>query len=177
MYALYFRHDGCLLPFARHIESMPVIWMGNPDEELYTFECTAVALPIHNGGFWSRLSTSFAGKSMFSNAKSNYLIPALRLVTKSLPNVNVDLDHLYSDVRLALWGADTVLRSNFASLTQSLVEVGRIYRLGNVSSKLDNDIKKKSLNTAPRLVAITAEVHNLYLETCKSHWLNIDWVL
>ncbi|EZA46922.1 hypothetical protein DMN91_004846 [Ooceraea biroi] len=118
------RHDGCLLPFVRHIESIPVIWVGDPDEELYAFECTGVALPIHSGGFWSRLSTSFAGKSIFSNTKSNYLAPALRLATKYLPDINIDLDHLYSDVHLVLWGADTVLRSNFASLTQSLIEIG-----------------------------------------------------
>jgi hypothetical protein len=98
--------------------------MGNPDEELYVFECTGAALPIHNGGFWSRLSTSFAGKFIFSNAKNNYLIPALQLAKKHLPDTHIDLDHLYADVRLLLWGVDTVLRSNFAPLTQSLIEVG-----------------------------------------------------
>ncbi|XP_072767075.1 uncharacterized protein [Anoplolepis gracilipes] len=119
-----FRHDGCLLPFVKYIESIPVIWIKNPDEELYAFECTKVALPIHNGGVWSRLSTSFAGRSIVSTTKNGYLTPALKLATKYLPDVNFDLDHLYSDVRLVLWGADTVLRSNFAFLTQLLVEVG-----------------------------------------------------
>ncbi|KAH0950261.1 hypothetical protein HN011_010077 [Eciton burchellii] len=118
------RHDGCLLPFVKYIDSIPVIWMGNPDEELYVFECTGAALPIHNGGFWSRLSTSFAGKFIFSNAKNNYLIPALQLAKKHLPDTHIDLDHLYADVRLLLWGVDTVLRSNFAPLTQSLIEIG-----------------------------------------------------
>ncbi|XP_011873448.1 PREDICTED: UDP-glucuronosyltransferase 1-7C-like [Vollenhovia emeryi] len=118
------RHDGCLLPFAKHIGSTPVIWMQNSDEELYVFECTRVALPVHNGGFWSRLSTSFSGRTIFSAAKNDYLIPALRLVAKHLPDVNVDLEHLYSDVRLVLWGGDAVLRSDFASLTELLVEVG-----------------------------------------------------
>ncbi|XP_012216376.1 UDP-glucuronosyltransferase 2C1 [Linepithema humile] len=118
------RHDGCLLPFAKYIESIPVIWIGNPDEELYAFECTGVALPVHNGGFWSRFSTSFSGKSTYSIAKNNYVTPTLRLAAKYLLNVNVDLEHLYSDIRLVLWGADTVLRSNFASLTQLLVEIG-----------------------------------------------------
>ncbi|XP_071553594.1 uncharacterized protein [Temnothorax nylanderi] len=118
------RHDGCLLPFAKHIGSIPVIWIKNSDEELYAFECTRVALPVHTGGFWSRLSTSFLGRSIFSAAKNDYLVPALRLTAKHLPDVNIDLEHLYSDVRLVLWGADTVLRSDFASLTDLLVEVG-----------------------------------------------------
>lgn len=112
-----------MLPFVKYIESIPVIWIKNPDEELYAFECTGVALPIHSGGFWSRLSTSFAGRSIFSAVKQDYLIPALKLATKYLPDVKFDLDHLYSDVRLVLWGADTVLRSSFAVLTQFLVEV------------------------------------------------------
>lgn len=118
------RHDGCLLPFVKYIESNPVIWIKNPDEELYAFECTGAALPIHSGGFWSRLSTSFAGRSIFSAAKNDYLTPALKLATKYLPDVNFNLDHLYSDVRLVLWGSDTVLRSSFAVLTQFLVEIG-----------------------------------------------------
>ncbi|XP_011063614.1 PREDICTED: UDP-glucuronosyltransferase 1-2-like [Acromyrmex echinatior] len=118
------RHDGCLLPFAKHIESIPVIWIKNPDEELYAFECTRVALPVHSGGFWSRLSTSFSGRTIFSTVKNDYLTPALRLAIKHLPNINIDLEHLYSDVRLVLWGGDTVLRSDFASLTELLVEIG-----------------------------------------------------
>lgn len=112
----------------RHIESIPVIWTGNPDEELYVFECSGVALPVHSGGFWSRLSTSFAGRSISSSAKNDYLVPALRLIAKYLPDVNIDLEHLYSDVRLVLWGADTVLRSDFAPLTQLLVEVRKKLR-------------------------------------------------
>ncbi|XP_025262136.1 UDP-glucuronosyltransferase 1-8 isoform X2 [Camponotus floridanus] len=134
------RHDGCLLPFAKHIESIPVIWIKNPDEELYAFECTRVALPIHSGGFWSRLSTSFAGRSIFSTVKNGYLTPALKLTTIRLPDVNFDLDHLYSDVRLVLWGADTVLRSNFAFLTQLLVEVGCHHCRG--AHPLSKDLQK-----------------------------------
>lgn len=134
------RHDGCLLPFAKHIESIPVIWIKNPDEELYAFECTRVALPIHSGGFWSRLSTSFAGRSIFSTVKNGYLTPALKLTTIYLPDVNFDLDHLYSDVRLVLWGADTVLRSNFAFLTQLLVEIGCHHCRG--AHPLSKDLQK-----------------------------------
>lgn len=127
IFIYFFRHDGCLLPFVKHIVSIPVIWMKNPDEELYAFECTRVALPIHSGGFWSRLLTSFSGRTIFSTAKNDYLTPVLRLATKYLPNVNIDLEHLYSDVRLVLWGGDTVLRSDFASLTELLVEVRKMY--------------------------------------------------
>lgn len=123
----FFRHDGCLLPFAKHIGSIPVIWIKNSDEELYAFECTGVALPIHNGGFWSRLSTSFSGRTIFSTAKNGYISPALRLATKYLSDINIDLEHLYSDVRLVLWGGDTVLRSDFASLTELFVEVCKMH--------------------------------------------------
>ncbi|XP_070172414.1 2-hydroxyacylsphingosine 1-beta-galactosyltransferase isoform X1 [Polyergus mexicanus] len=134
------RHDGCLLPFVKHIGSIPVIWITNPDEELYAFKCTGVALPIHSGGFWSRLSTSFAGRSIFSTAKNGYLTPTLKLATKYLSDVNFDLVHLYSDVRLVLWGADTVLRSNFAFLTQLLVEVGCHHCRG--AHPLSGDLQK-----------------------------------
>lgn len=134
------RHDGCLVPFVKYIESIPVIWVGNPDEELYAFECTGVALPVHNGGFLSRLSTSFSGKSIFSTAKNNYVVPTLRLATKYLPDVNVDLENLYSNIRLVLWGADTVLRSNFASLTQLLVEIGCHHCRG--AQPLSGDLQK-----------------------------------
>jgi len=124
---IFLRHDGCLLPFAKHIGSIPVIWIKNSDEELYAFECTKVALPVHSGGFWSRLSTSFSGRSIFSTIKNDYLIPALQLAVKYLPDVNLDLEHLYSDVRLVLWGGDKVLRFDFASLTELLVEVRKMH--------------------------------------------------
>lgn len=91
------------------------------------FECTGVALPVHNGGFWSRLTTSFTGRSISSVAKNHYLVPALQLIARHLPDINIDLEHLYTDVRLVLWSADTVLRSDFASLTQLLVEVCKMY--------------------------------------------------
>lgn len=126
-FVIFLRHDGCLLPFAKHIGSTPVIWVKNSDEELYAFECTKVALPVHRGGFWSRLSTSFSGRSIFSTIKNDYLTPALRLANNYLPDVNLDLEHLYSDVRLVLWGGDKVLRSDFASLTELFVEVRKMH--------------------------------------------------
>lgn len=108
----------------KHIDSIPVIWIQNPDEELYAFESTGVALSVNNDSFFSRLATTFAARSVYSNAKNNYLSPAVRLVCKYLTcDANIEFDRLYSDVRLVLWGADTVLRSNFASLTELLVQV------------------------------------------------------
>lgn len=122
------RHDGCLLPLAKHIKSIPVIWIQNPDEELYAFECTNVGLPVHNGGFWSSFSkTILLKRSIFSDVKNNYLIPAIRLAVESLSSVNIDLEHLYSNVRLVLWGGDRVLRSDFASLTELFVEVRKMH--------------------------------------------------
>ncbi|XP_032679893.1 UDP-glucuronosyltransferase 1-6-like [Odontomachus brunneus] len=118
------RHDSCLLPWVRHIESIPVIWIGNPEEEVYAFENTGVALPMRSGGFWTRIWMRFDEHFLFHNVKINYHFHILRLLTKYLPNANNDIKDDYSDVRLVLWGADTVLRSSFASLTQLLVEIG-----------------------------------------------------
>lgn len=108
------------------MQSIPVIWIGNPDEELYTFEYTRVALPVHSGGFWSRLSTALTGRSIFSATRNDYQIPALRLTTKYISDWH-DFEHLYSDVRLVLWGGDRVLRSDFASLTELLVVVRKMH--------------------------------------------------
>lgn len=118
------RHDGCLIPLAKHIDAIPVIWTRSPEEEIYVFEYTGAALPVQSGGFFWRLSTSFFSKSILSVSKNEYVAYALRIVGKDIPHLGIDADNLYSDVRLILWGADTVLRSDFASLTQFLVEVG-----------------------------------------------------
>lgn len=118
-----FRHDGCLLPWVRHIQSIPVIWVGNPKEEVYAFESTGVALPMLSGGLWARFWTRIDEYFLSYTAKNSYHSYILRLVAKYLPNINADIKDDYSDVRLVLWGADTILRSNFAPLTQLLVEV------------------------------------------------------
>ncbi|XP_053971741.1 UDP-glucuronosyltransferase 2B19-like [Hylaeus volcanicus] len=118
------RHDGCLIPWTKSIESIPVIWTRNRDEEVYVFEYTGAALPVQNAGFWSRLRTIFTRRSIFSAGRDDYATYALRIVGKYLPDTDVNLDNLYGDVRLILWGADTVLRSDFAPLTQLIVEVG-----------------------------------------------------
>lgn len=119
-----FRHDACLIPWAKFIESIPVIWTRNPDEEVYVFEYTGAALPVQNAGFWTRLSTNLARRSIFSAAKDDYAAYALRVAGKYLPDAEHSLDNLYSNIHLILWGADTVLRSDFAPLTQFVVEVG-----------------------------------------------------
>ncbi|KYN04395.1 PREDICTED: uncharacterized protein LOC108772854 [Cyphomyrmex costatus] len=119
------RHDGCVLPYAKHFGSIPIIWIKNPDEELYVFECTRVALPLHtSSGIWSRISTSFSRRSIFSTIKNNYFIPVLREVNHFIRDVNIDLEYHYSNVRLVLWGGDPVLRSDFASLTELLLVIG-----------------------------------------------------
>ncbi|KAL0122556.1 hypothetical protein PUN28_007334 [Cardiocondyla obscurior] len=143
------RHDGCLIPFAKHIESIPIIWIQNSDEELYAFECTGVALPVHNGGIWSRLLTSFSGRSIFLAAKNGYLAPVLQLGNKYLQDVSIDLEHLYSDVRLVFWGGDTILRSDFASLTELLVGVGCHHCRGAhpLSEKLQKSLVEYRLGT------------------------------
>ncbi|XP_076285881.1 UDP-glucuronosyltransferase 2B31 isoform X3 [Lasioglossum baleicum] len=118
------RHDGCLLPWSRVIQSIPVIWTRNRDEEVYVFEYTGAALPVQSTGFWTRLRTSLSRKSIFSVARDEYAVYALRIGGKYLPETGLNLDNLYTDVRLILWGSDVVLRSDFASLTPLIVEVG-----------------------------------------------------
>ncbi|XP_076248837.1 UDP-glucuronosyltransferase 2A2 [Calliopsis andreniformis] len=119
-----FRHDGCLIPWTKTIESIPVIWTRNRDEEVYVFEYTGAALPVQNTGFWTRLRTSFSQRSIFSTARDEYAAYALRIAGKYLPETGLNLDNLYADVRLILWGGDVVLRSDFAPLTQLIAEVG-----------------------------------------------------
>lgn len=118
------RHDGCLIPWAKLIGSIPVIWIRNTDEEFYVFEVTGAALPVQNAGFLSRLGASLARRTLLCTARDDYVYHALRIVEQYVSDTNYNWEHLYSDVRLILWGRDVVLRSDFASLTQYLVEVG-----------------------------------------------------
>lgn len=118
-----FRHDGCLIPWSKAIDSIPVIWMRNQDEEVYVFKSTCAALLVQNAGFWTRLRTSFSRRSIFSTARYECAAYALRVAGKYLPDADLNLDNLYANVRLILWGADNLLRSDFAPLTQLIVEV------------------------------------------------------
>lgn len=118
------RHDGCLLPWIKSIESIPIILTRNAYEEVYAFERTGVALPILKGAFWSRISTNLAWRSISANVENNYVTPAFDLVKKHLPNLQISKNNLYSDVRLVFWSTDNILRMDFASLTQMLVEIG-----------------------------------------------------
>ncbi|KOC63182.1 UDP-glucuronosyltransferase 2C1 [Habropoda laboriosa] len=134
------RHDGCLLPWAKTIDSIPVILTRDREEEVYVFEYTGAALPVQNAGFWSRLWTSSSRRSIFSTAREEFAVYALRIAEKYLPNTGLNLDNLYADVRLILWGADVVLRSDFAPLTQLIVEVGCHHCRG--AHPLQTDVNK-----------------------------------
>lgn len=65
-------------------------------------------------------------RSIFYTVRDEYIIYALRIAGKYLPHTDVNLDNLYDDVHLILWGADVILRSDFAPLTQLIVEVSNI---------------------------------------------------
>lgn len=95
----------------------------NREEELYVFEYTGAALPVQSAGFWTRLWTSTTRRSTFSTVRDEYAVYALQIAKKYLPHTSLNIDNLYTDVRLILWGADVVLRSDFAPLTQLIVEV------------------------------------------------------
>lgn len=50
----------------------------------------------------------------------------MKLVSKYLPNTDVTPENLYQDVELILWGNDVVFNTNFAPLTELVVEVREI---------------------------------------------------
>lgn len=90
---------------------------------MYVLQQTGLAILLHRGSFWSKIWKNFTRKSSSVNVYRNYINPALALSEKFLPNVKINQEDLYSNVKLVLWGADTVLRSEFAPLTQSIIEV------------------------------------------------------
>ncbi|XP_031828069.1 uncharacterized protein LOC116425035 [Nomia melanderi] len=153
-----FRHDGCLLPWSRIIQSIPVIWTRDRDEQVYVFEYTGTALPVQSAGFWTRLRTSFSRRSIFSVARDEYAAYALRIVGKYLPEAGLNLDNLYADVRLILWGGDSILRSYFAPLTQLIVEVGCHHCRG--AHPLQGDLNKSLIEF--RLGTIVALLDESY---------------
>lgn len=113
-----------MLPWVKSIESIPVLLTRHSYEEIYTVERTGAALPILQGSFWTRILANLAWKSISSNIENYYVTQAFKLAKERLQNVHIEQEDLYSDVRLVFWGADTILRMDFASLTQMLVEVG-----------------------------------------------------
>lgn len=112
-----------MLPWIKSFDSIPVILTRNTYEEIYVFDRTGVALPILKDGFWSRIFSNLAWRYISSNVESSFITPAFRMAKKHLTDLEISQDDLYSDVRLVFWGADSILRMEFASLTQMLVEV------------------------------------------------------
>nr|XP_003706617.1 PREDICTED: uncharacterized protein LOC100878353 [Megachile rotundata] len=179
------RHDGCLLPWTKNIESIPVIWTRNREEEQYVFEYTGAAWPVYSAGFWSRLWMSFSRRSIFSTTRDEYVAYALRIAGKYLPDTGLNLDNLYTDVRLILWGSDVVLRSDFVPLTQLIVEVGCHHCRG--AHPLQGDLHKILLEY--RLGTIVAFLDESYTTLIKELaeklpqgregqavvWKNMNW--
>ncbi|XP_066603452.1 2-hydroxyacylsphingosine 1-beta-galactosyltransferase-like [Prorops nasuta] len=145
------RHDACLLPWAKSFDSLPVIYIRNKDEELYVFHNTGLALPIHHGGFWSGLSAGLGWRSTCSSAKNDYVLPAQELVKKHTV-FPVQVDDLYRDVRLVLWGSDNIIRSDFAQLSQLLVQVGCHHCRG--AQPLDGSLHKPVIEFRSGTVAV-----------------------
>ncbi|KAL2735163.1 UDP-glucuronosyltransferase 2B4-like [Vespula squamosa] len=118
------RHDGCLLPWIKMIDSMPVLLTRNGYEEMYTFERTNVALPILKDVFLARIVTNFEWIYLSSSIQNGLVKNSYNLAKKYVPDTELTKDTLYSDVRVVLWGSDTILRMNHASVTQMLLEIG-----------------------------------------------------
>ncbi|XP_046821607.1 UDP-glucuronosyltransferase 2B14-like [Vespa crabro] len=157
------RHDGCLLPWIKSIDSIPVILTRNAYEEVYAFERTGVALPILKGSFWRRIFMNFAWRSTSSNIQSNYVTPAFHIAKKYLTNLELSQDNLYSDVRLVLWGADSILRMDFASLTQMLVEIGCHHCRG--SQPLPGELQKLLIQyRLGSIVVLLEEYYKSFIE-------------
>lgn len=146
------RHDACLLPWAKVIGSIPVIWIRNRDEELYVFEYTDAALPVHGVGLSGRLWSSSSKRSIVSTARDEYAAYALRVAGKYLPDTGLNLDNLYFDVRLILWGSDIVLRTDFVPLTPLIVEVGCHHCRG--SQSLQSDLHKSLIEFRLGTIAV-----------------------
>ena len=179
------RHDGCLLPWAKSIESIPAVWTRNRDEELYVFEYTNAAWPVQSAGLWTRLWTSFLRRTKFSTTRDEYVAYALRIAGKYLPDTGLNLDNLYTDLRLILWGSDVILRSDFVPLTQLIVEVGCHHCRG--AHPLQGDLHKSLLEFrfGTVVVLLDENYHTLIKELAEKLpqgrdgqalvWKNMKW--
>ncbi|XP_057321404.1 putative UDP-glucuronosyltransferase ugt-58 [Microplitis mediator] len=119
------RHDACLIPWAKSIESIPVIWALGQEDEYYAVEKSRMAIPFQTAKFFDRFLINLNLKSISSYAQNNYVNQALKLIKTYIKNFqDTKLDDLYSDVKVFLWGGDPILRVNFAPLTHQLIEIG-----------------------------------------------------
>ncbi|KAH0560486.1 UDP-glucuronosyltransferase 2C1-like [Cotesia glomerata] len=119
------RHDACIIPLVKSIESIPVIWARGQEEEYYAVEKSRMAIPFQTGTFYERFLTNLNLKSMVTYVDNHYVNQAFKLVKQYINNVeDTNLYDLYSDVKVFLWGGDPVLRLDFSPLTHQLVEVG-----------------------------------------------------
>nr|UEN71110.1 UDP-glucosyltransferase 338F1 [Meteorus pulchricornis] len=164
------RHDGCLLPWTRFIGSIPIIWAEGHEEEYYAIEKLRMAIPIRTESFVDRFWSHIQVRAIISHAENHYVNAALKLTKKYLSSLqHFSLHELYSDVELFLWGSDHVLRSEFATLSHRLVEIGCHhcrgiqplppilqkelveYRLGTIVVTLDKQFRELVENLAHRL--------------------------
>ena len=122
-FSVHFRHDACILPWAKFISSIPVIVTYGPDEDLYAVQRTHIALPLHTGGLWSGFWQSADSRSTIAYADSNFVVPALKLAKQQMPELQIDFEELYSSVELILNAGDDILRSDFARISQQPIHV------------------------------------------------------
>lgn len=161
------RHDACLIPWVKSIKSIPVLWTLGSNEELYTFLQTGSAIPINNEGFMITMISTVKDKLFIYSIRNNYIYPAMKLVSKYLPNTDVTPENLYQDVELILWGNDVVFNTNFAPLTELVVEVGCFHCRG--VQALPDDLQKELVELrSGTIVSLLDESHlNLMIELAK----------
>lgn len=136
-----FRHDACLLAWSKSISAIPVLWARGQDEELYVFHRTQMAIPVHRNGFIQNFIENLNLKYFLYTNENNYIAPTQRMLREKNFRFDLPLEELYLNVQLVLWGADPILRVNFALLTQLVAEVRDFPLTSLIFSNSVNDMR------------------------------------
>ena len=82
-----------------------------------------MALPVHENTFIHNFVDNLNLKYLIYSLEKNYISLAQKFLREKSVGNNLPINELYSNVQLVLWGADPILRVNFALLTQLVAEV------------------------------------------------------
>lgn len=158
------RHDACLLPWTKFIGSTPVIWSLGIEEEHYAIEKTKFGIPISTDGIYDRFWNNVNYKTIIGRSKNNYITPTINLMKKYIKNYDYDnIDDLYLNIELLFWGGDSILRNNFAKLTNRFIETGCHHCRG--PKPLPDNLQKNLIEF--RLGTIVVLLDDTYAELIK----------